>query len=90
MRARRSPGPSVKDPALYEKLRTDGNSKEKSPRIANAAAASCRQKVSKKGGKSARYDDWAKTDLRRRAKQVGIKGRSKMSKTELVEALQTH
>jgi hypothetical protein len=80
----------VKDKELYEKLRGDGNSKEKSARIANAAAATSRRKVSKKGGKSPAYDDWSKTDLRSRAKQVGIKGRSKMSKKELVEALRTH
>ncbi|MGO1570627.1 MAG: DUF7218 family protein, partial [Canibacter sp.] len=30
--------PSIKDPELYEELRKDGNSKEKSARIANAAA----------------------------------------------------
>ena len=33
------PGPSVKDKELYESLRDEGNSKEKSARIANAAAA---------------------------------------------------
>ncbi len=58
MPARRSPGSSVKDPALYEKLRTEGNSKGMSARTANAAAASSRKKVSNKGGKSGRYDDW--------------------------------
>lgn len=90
MPARRSPGSSVKDPALYEKLRTEGNSKGMSARTANAAAASSRKKVSNKGGKSGRYDDWSATDLRRTAKQVGIKGRSKMSEKELMAALRTH
>jgi hypothetical protein len=33
------PGPSVKDPELYEERRKDGASKEKAARIANAAAA---------------------------------------------------
>ena len=37
MPGKKSPGPSVKDPELYEKLRDEGNSKEKSARIANAA-----------------------------------------------------
>ena len=32
----KGPGPSVKDKELYEKLRDDGNSKEKSARIANS------------------------------------------------------
>jgi len=31
---RGNPGPSVKDPELYEELRDEGNSKEKSARIA--------------------------------------------------------
>ena len=34
--------PSVKDTELYEKLRDEGNSKEKSARIANAAARTSR------------------------------------------------
>ena len=52
MPARKDPGPSLKDKDLYEKLRTAGNSKEKSARIANAAAVTSRRKVAKKGGKS--------------------------------------
>ena len=38
----KDPGPSVKDKELYEKLRDEGNSKEKSARIANAAANTSR------------------------------------------------
>ena len=34
----RKPGPSVKDPEMYEALRDDGASKEKAARISNAAA----------------------------------------------------
>ena len=41
----RDPGPSIKDDELYEKLRDEGNSKEKSARIANAAAAQGRSKI---------------------------------------------
>jgi hypothetical protein len=40
-------GPSVKDDELYEKLREEGESKEKAARIANAKAAG--EDVSKKG-----------------------------------------
>jgi hypothetical protein len=75
---------------LYERLRDEGNSKEKSARIANAAAGSSRHKVSKKGGRSPSYNDWTLTKLRRRAKQIGIKGRSAMSKKKLVKALREH
>jgi hypothetical protein len=83
----RNPGPSVKDKALYEKLRDDGNSKQKSARIANAAAASSRSEVGRRGGKSGDYEDWTVTDLRRRAGEIGIQGRSSMRKSELISAL---
>jgi len=86
----RDPGPSVKDKKLYEGLRDDGNSKEKSARIANAAANSSRKAVGKKGGQSGSYEDWNVKDLRKRAGEIGIDGRSKMSKGELVKALRNH
>ena len=56
---KRDPGPSVKDKELYEKLRDEGSSKEKSARIANAAANTSRRSVGRKGGKAGDYDDWA-------------------------------
>jgi hypothetical protein len=83
----RKPGPSVKDPELYEGLRKEGNSKQKSARIANAAANSSRSKVGSKGGKSGSYDDWTVADLRKRAAEIGVAGRSGMSKSDLVKAL---
>ena len=87
---KKDPGPSVKDKKLYEKLRDEGNSKQKAARIANAVAGSSRKKGSKKGGRSPSYDDWTLTKLRRRAKQIGVKGRSTMSKKKLVKALRQH
>ena len=84
---KKDPGPSVKDKRLYDRLRDDGNSKQKAARIANAAAGSSRKKVSKKGGRSPSYDAWSLTKLRRKAKQIGIKGRSTMSKKKLIKAL---
>ncbi len=87
---RRDPGPSVKDKGLYEELRDEGNSKEKSARIANAAAARGRSAVGRKGGESGSYDDWTVEDLRHRAAELGIAGRSTMRKADLVEALRTH
>ena len=71
MPGRRDPGPSVKDKELYESLRDEGNSKEKSARIANAAAARGRKAVGKKGGESGSYDDWTVKDLRKRAADCG-------------------
>jgi hypothetical protein len=84
------PRAQIKDEKTYQKLRDKGESKEKSARIANAAAASSTRQVGRKGGKSGSYDDWSKQDLLRRAKEIGINGRSKMTKAELVKALRDH
>jgi hypothetical protein len=83
---KRSPGPSVKDPKQYEALRKQGESKEKAARIANTS----RRSAAKKGGRSGSYDDWSKEDLVKRAREIGIEGRSKMSKGQLVKALRDH
>lgn len=83
----KGPGPSVKDDELYEKLRDSGHSKQKSARIANAAAARGRSSVGRKGGKSGSYEDWTVTHLRKRAAELGIHGRSTMNKGDLVTAL---
>ncbi|MGI8416459.1 MAG: DUF7218 family protein [Nakamurella sp.] len=84
------PGPSVKDPELYEALRDEGDSKEKSARIANAAANSSRSSVGHKDGKAGDYEDWTKDALTKRAAEIGINGRSSMSKDELIKALRSH
>ena len=78
-------GSSIKDDRLYEELRKDGASKEKAARIANAKAGGT--DVSKRGGESGSYEDWTADDLRKRAAEIGIQGRSKMRKGELVSAL---
>jgi hypothetical protein len=84
------PRAQIKDEKTYRKLRESGNSKEKSARIANAAAGSSRSKVGRKGGRSGSYQDWSKADLLKRAREIGIKGRSAMSKSQLVSALRNH
>jgi hypothetical protein len=87
---KRKPGPSVKDPEMYEALRDDGASKEKAARVSNAAANSSRKAIGTKGGRSGDYDDWTKEDLLRRAREIGIRGRSSMSKAQLIGALRNH
>jgi hypothetical protein len=84
------PRAQIKDEKTYRKLRDKGESKEKSARIANAAAGSSTSKVGRKGRRSGSYDDWSKQDLIRRAREIGIKGRSTMSKADLVKALRDH
>lgn len=80
----RDPGPQIKDKDQYEALRDKGYSKEKSARIANSKGAEQR------GGKAKSYEDQTKQEIYDEAKKVGIKGRSKMTKKELMHALRTN
>ena len=84
------PSAQIKDEKQYKALRREGASKEKAARIANASSNSSRSAVGRKGGKSGSYDDWSKSDLVERAREVGIEGRSKMNKSELVKTLRNH
>jgi hypothetical protein len=81
---------SIKDKELYEELRDEGNSKEKSARIANVAAARGRSAVGRKGGKSGDYDEWTVDHLRSRAKELGMHGYSGKKKAELISMLRDH
>lgn len=87
---RQDPEPSVKDTELYEKLRDEGNSKEKSARIANAAARTSRSEIGQRGGEAKDYSDRTKDELEQRARELDIEGRSQMTKDELIEALRQH
>jgi hypothetical protein len=81
---------SLKDPELYEKLRDEGDSKQKAARISNAAAARGRSSVGRKGGKAGDYDDMTVADLRKRAKELGLTGYSGKKKGELISQLRNH
>jgi hypothetical protein len=84
--AKKDHGPSVKDDEQYEELRQEGESKEKAARIANTP----RSGAGERGGESGGYEEWSKKDLQERAKEIGIEGRSKMDKGELIDALRNH
>jgi hypothetical protein len=84
------PRARIKDEETYRALRQEGNSEEKSARIANAAAASSRKEVGARGGRSKDYEDWTKRDLVKHAREIGIKGRSAMTKEQLISALRNH
>jgi len=79
-------GPQIKNDRQYDALRDQGMSKEKAARIANSPS----KKTGKKGGKAPKYDDWSKDDLYKKAREVGIDGRSRMNKGELINALRNH
>lgn len=80
----KDPGPQIKDKDQYEALRDKGYSKEKSARISNSKGAE------KRGGSSKDYEDRTKEDLYAEAKKADIKGRSKMTKKELMHALRNN
>lgn len=82
----RNPGTQIKDKDQYEALRDKGYSKhkQKSARIANSKGAEHR------GGKSQSYESQTKKEIHEEAKKVGIRGRSTMTKVELLKALRTN
>lgn len=82
-------GPTIKDDDTYGSLRDKGMSKEKAARIANARANDD-MAPSKKGGKAPPYEEWTKDDLYVRAQEIGISGRSDMTKGQLIAALRHH
>jgi hypothetical protein len=77
----------INDPDQYEALRDQGMSKEKAARISNASFSQGRSAVGRRGGRAHDYDERTKGELLQRAREVGIEGRSKMNKAELIRAL---
>lgn len=77
-------GPSIKDDAKYEALRKQGMGEQKAARIANTPHSGS------KGGRASDYEDRSKKELYAQATKVGIPGRSKMTKDELIKALRNN
>ncbi len=74
-------GPTIRNDKLYEDLRKDGASKEKAARIANAQAGGTLDHD------STHLEDRSKKELYDEAREIGIDGRSDMTKDELVKAI---
>jgi hypothetical protein len=80
----KDPGPEIKKPDMYEALRDNGMSKEKAARISNAKANGSLDHDSRD------LEDRTKEELYDEAKDIGIDGRSEMSKKELIDAIRDH
>ena len=77
-------GPEIKKPHMYEELRDEGMSKEKAARISNAMANDSLDHD------STHLENRTKEELYDEAKDIGIEGRSKMDKDELIDAIRDH
>jgi hypothetical protein len=84
------PNPSIKNEKLYRDLRKEGDSKEKAALISNAAAARGSSAIGRKGGEAGSYDDWTVSQLKRRAKELGLSGYSSLTKDKLITKLRNH
>ncbi|HSX55036.1 MAG TPA: Rho termination factor N-terminal domain-containing protein [Sphingomonas sp.] len=77
-------GPTIRSDKVYEDLREAGASKEKAARIANAYAGGTLDHD------STHLENRSKETLYDEAKEIGIEGRSKMDKDELIDAIRDH
>lgn len=85
--------PAIKNPKVYDALREQGASAEKAARISNAQAKYGNKgpdSPSRKGGSSPAYDSWRRDDLYGKAKEIGLTGLSRATKSELIHALRSH
>lgn len=72
---------SIKNEDQYEALKDKGMSKEKAARIANTKHPDYDSRP---------YEDRSRDDLYKKAKEIGIDGRSKMDKEQLIRAIRNH
>lgn len=84
------PRAQIEDEKTYQELRKQGASKEKSARIATRRLAPRVMQSPQREVRARPTPTGAKTDLLRRAREIGIKGRSSMNKKQLIDALRNH
>ena len=75
--------PQMKDDRKSEALRSGGMNPQATTR---SASSDSRQTATQSGG-AKRYEQWTKERLYGKAREVGIEGRSRMSREELIDAL---
>ena len=84
-------GSTGTDAQLYAALRKEGIKKKKAKRVVAAVNDAARPAATKrsrpKGPKTTPYEKWTRAQLLQRAKTVGVKGRSRMTKAQLTRAL---
>lgn len=83
----RSASSRIKDPELYERLIEQGDSPQKAARIANAAAKEGRSALGRRGGAAEDFEQRTVPELRRRARELGLTGYSRLRKSELIDLL---
>ncbi|MFC5130365.1 DUF7218 family protein [Paeniglutamicibacter kerguelensis] len=71
-------------------MRDEGNSKQKSARIANAAARVDRKAVGKRGGESGDYEDCTVPELKAWVKEIGLTSYSKQRKANWFNPYEIH
>jgi hypothetical protein len=77
---------AVRDPERYDELRKQGYSKAKAARAANTTRAPS----ARRAALAPDYTRWSKRRLYAKAKEMGLDGRSTMSKAQLIRALRFH
>ena len=90
MAAKKKPGPGLlDDDTVPAELRLEGAAKDEAAGSAGAGAAEGRASVGT-GGSAGSYDDWTVSELRKRAKELGLSGYSGKKKSALVAMLRRH
>lgn len=73
----------LKNREQYEALETKDIVKKNRPALQTLRTGT-------KGGKAKPYEEWTKKELYNKTKMIGIDGRSKMNKGELIDALRNN
>ena len=68
-------------------FRNNGDSEQQAARVAGVARGRGRPVVGRKGGHCDSYYDWSVSQLKKRAKELGLSGYSALTKQDLIYKL---